>query len=338
MPAANQAAAATAAVKAKHVTELGRFSLRLVDHPCLVVCTRRDCAHQLPLVPTLKEVMAHLKKAHQLSLVESAQKRLEEVLAALALDHPSVVDLDGDLLPVPAVKELAIVNEGYRCNYCTYAVKARSAIHAHLRSHEVEEGKPSFTHPVALQIIHESGQHKRYLHVRDRELDPTPASAILNPAVLIGAMNGDIKAKVDAFLKQDQECLREADLVRPGVQPTVFSGNIGPWAKQLKWHSYWASKPIVAIGALGPDPRKWPGAHADFVCWLLAMGRQASLTWMTAFVSAGRQVQQAFREHGPDASHPYDLSPQTVKKRADLWAFLLALFAHVLFEGDTLKY
>ena len=136
---------------------------------------------------------------------------------------------------------------------------------------------------VSMQVIDKSGQNHCYLHVCNKGLDnaplPLPLTAANNPS-----LTAAITAKVDAFLKQNHNAMEEAGMLDKGIQPKMFTGNISPWAKQLNWHAYWASKPVAAIGALGPHPQDWPGAHSDFVHWLMAMARHAMYHWMTGLL------------------------------------------------------
>ncbi|SPO22253.1 uncharacterized protein UTRI_00931 [Ustilago trichophora] len=342
LPAANQAAnqetAISTPVDPQHTAQLARFNLRLVDHPRILLCTLDSCCPQLPLIPDFKHVTAHIKKVHKKPLVGSAKEMLRSLLDELDVPSPGTVCINKDLLPERMIPELGELFQGYRCNLCSYAVQAKSAFYEHLRGHPDAKGRASYTHPVPMQKLHECGKKIRYLHVRNQDLDPTPPPAILTTALDASTISANIKTKVDAFLKQNEDCLREADLLKPGIQPESASGNIGPWAKQLGWHAYWAGKPIVAIGALSKSKKVWPGAHIDFVHWVLVMTQQAAATWMTAFLKTGRQVQQTFRAYSPEPSQPYNLSLPTVKKRADMWAFLLALLIHAVFDGVSFGY
>ncbi|TKY87889.1 hypothetical protein EX895_002990 [Sporisorium graminicola] len=133
------------------------------------------------------------------------------------------------------------------------------------------------------------------------------------------------------------------------MQPSEFTGNLGPWARQLDWHVYWAGKPVGEIGELrGPppsvqmgqqrDPHPWKGGHGYICQWIFLVCRQVAALWMHNLLRAGRTTQQVFHAHGPDVSKPYSLSDNTVRRRADLWAFLVALLVHVWFDGDALGY
>ncbi|SPO29581.1 uncharacterized protein UTRI_05403 [Ustilago trichophora] len=310
LPPANQDACSPA-VDPKLAAQLGRFHLHLVDHPRILVCTRIDCTHRLAIPPFFKDVIAHLKKSHMHAMVESSKKALKDLLERLDLEHPATVTINKDLLPVPIIKELDINYQGRHCNMCSYSIMARSSMNNHSR---------------------------RYLYVSNPSLEPTPPPAILTTAMDADKLDDVTKAKVNAFIKKDQERMQEAGLVQPGIQPAVVSGNVTPWARQLNWHRYWAGKPVVAIGMLGRIPEDWDGAHCDIAHWIFVVAKDVVATWMNRLLKAGRQVQQTFHAYSDAPSKPYDLSPPTVKKRADLWAWLLALLFHIYFDGGSLDY
>ncbi|KAJ1023431.1 hypothetical protein NDA16_003048 [Ustilago loliicola] len=162
---------------------------------------------------------------------------------------------------------------------------------------------------------------------------PLPLTAANNPS-----LTAAITAKVDAFLKQNHNAMEEAGMLDKGIQPKTFTGNISPWAKQLNWHAYWASKPVAAIGSLGSNPRKWPGLHSNFLHWVLQSAQRSTLEWMNALLQAGHQVQQTFHAFNDDISQPYSLDKSTVKKRADCWAFLITMLIFVTMDGQCLGY
>ncbi|CDS01718.1 hypothetical protein, partial [Sporisorium scitamineum] len=51
------------------------------------------------------------------------------------------------------------------------------------------------------------------------------------------------KAKVSTLIKMEQELLHHAGLLAPQIQPSGYTGNLGPWAHALDWQMYWAGKP-----------------------------------------------------------------------------------------------
>ncbi|KAJ1023611.1 hypothetical protein NDA16_003044 [Ustilago loliicola] len=128
LPAANQASLA-APVDPKLTNQLNRFHLRLrlLQHPALLLCTHPDCMHRLPLNPTLAKVIVHLKSHHH-PLTKTGKEMLAEMLAALNLDDPSMVNINPNLLPVNIIKELDIIHKGYRCSmWWDAALKQRVA-------------------------------------------------------------------------------------------------------------------------------------------------------------------------------------------------------------------
>ncbi|KAJ1039538.1 hypothetical protein NDA10_006775 [Ustilago hordei] len=59
---------------------------------------------------------------------------------------------------------------------------------------------------------------------------------------------------------------------------------------------------------------------------------------MEALLQSGRQVQQTFHAFDDTPSHPYSLDQPTVIKRADCWAMLITMLAHVMLDGKVLGY
>ena len=118
-------------LSAKYATQLSRFHLRLIDQPQLLVCTLPDCTAGLPLVPSFAKITAHLKEFHSHAVLSSAGQALREVLDELDLDPPSTVQFGK--LPVPTIKELKVVYNGYQCNLCSYSIVARSSLTAHFK-------------------------------------------------------------------------------------------------------------------------------------------------------------------------------------------------------------
>jgi len=213
---------------------------------------------------------------------------------------------------------------------------AKSSISTH--NHKVHGGKAGNLHPVSLQMFHESGPFRRFLHVSDKELEPTPPPVTFNLDAAAQEKDTDVEEIVKACLSNDAALMSMANLAMDGIQPKTITGNISPWLKQLDWHSYWAGKPVAAIGSLGSDPQRWPSAHANFLDWLHATVKGASLDWMNSLLQAGRQVQATFHAYDDTPSHPYSLDPITVKKRADSWAKLFTLLVHILLDGELLGY
>ncbi|SPO26596.1 uncharacterized protein UTRI_10145 [Ustilago trichophora] len=338
LPPANQYACSPA-VDPKFAAQLGRFHLRLVDHPRILVCTRIDCTHRLAILPFFKDVTAHLKKFHAHTIVESSKKALKDLLEQLDLEHPATVTINKDLLPVSIIKELDVNYQGRHCNLCSYSIMARSSMNAHVREHSSQaDGDVKYLHPVPVQLFYENGQSRRYLYVSNPSLAQTPPPQILTTTMDADKLDDATKAKVNAFIKKDKERLQEAGLLQPGIQPSVVSGNVTPWACELGWHRYWAGKPVVAIGNLGHNPGDWDGAYCDIAHWIFVVGKGVVATWMNRLLSAGCQVQQTFHAYNNNPSKPYNLNPQTVKKRAHLWAWLLALLFHIYFQGGCLDY
>ncbi len=343
--AANAANAAQDAVIDRTVTttamtvSLGRFYLRLVNHPRLLVCTRVGCTLGLPLMPNFRDITAHVQRFHHQPLGDASRSAIQALLTNLDLVPLKDVPVDRDQLPIPKIKELPVVTDGHQCNHCSYAIFARNAMYAHIKDkHSDMDAKATFTHPVLLQVIHESGRNRRYIYVQDKELDPTPPQAILNPNLDAHKLDESIKAKAAALLQKDQDALAKAGLLHPVVDTSMLSGNVGPWAKQLKWGPYWAGKPLAAIGALGTDTSRWPGAHRNFVHWLAKTTKDFARDWMFAFMDSGRYVQQSFRAYNEEPSQPYNLNPATIKKRGDTWSQVIALLAHLALDGAALNY
>ena len=254
VPVANQDAA-IAPVNPKVAMQLARFHLCLVHHPWLLVCTHTNCTYNLPLVLFTKEVLAHLKQFHQHTLVDSSKKMLAALLEEQDLQHPYTVRICKDLLPAPMIPELEVaMYQGYACNTCSYAVQSKSAIHAHLHKHKQEGCAASLISGVVLQQIDPS--QRRYLYVVDKQLDPLPPQPF--PAVAADPIVDDaVQAKANGFVKQDQEAMCCANLLKPGIAPAMLTGNLGPWAKQLGWQAYWASKNIVGIGQAMAEPDRF---------------------------------------------------------------------------------
>lgn len=101
---------------------------------------------------------------------------------------------------------------------------------------------------------------------------------------------------------------------------------------------YWAGKPTTALGLLGGEPKNWRGAHRYGAHWVYTAGKKVAAEWMSGLLNASRKTQTTFHAHGPDSSKPYSLSKDTVKKRAELWARMLALVFHLFFDGDDAGY
>lgn len=330
LPAANQTALA-APVDLKVANQLCSFRLRLLQHPSLLLCTRPECTHHLPLIPTYANVSQHLKSHHH-PLTKTGIKLLEETLLTLDLVSPATVSINTNLLPINLIKELDTF-DGYCCSICEYAVKSSSSAYKHQRSSH--DGKASVIHPVLIQPIFTSGPFTRYVWVFNSKLEPTPPPVAFN---INTEEDAAFKEQLEAFFAKDAELMAKADLDMEGIQPRTVTGNLSPWLKQLGWQEYWAGKPVAAIGSLGCNPHKWPGAHQDFLHWLLGMTQQCTQQWMEALLQSGRQVQQTFHAFDDTPSHPYSLDQPTVIKRADCWAMLITMLAHVMLDGKVLGY
>ncbi|CDR87592.1 uncharacterized protein SPSC_03445 [Sporisorium scitamineum] len=61
-------------------------------------------------------------------------------------------------------------------------------------------------------------------------------------------------------------------------------------------------------------------------------------TWIYAFLGSGCQVQQTFCAYSDESAQPYDLSEETIWKRADIWASALGVLVHVFLDGVELGY
>ncbi|KAJ1024076.1 hypothetical protein NDA16_002915 [Ustilago loliicola] len=335
LPAANQASLA-APVDPKLANQLNRFHLRLrlLQHPALLLCTHPDCMHRLPLNPTLAKVIVHLKSHHH-PLTKTGKEMLAEMLAALNLDDPSMVNINPNLLPVNIIKELDILHKGYRCSMCEYAVMSKTSAHKH--KHTQHGGKATLDPHVSIQPIHVNGPYTHYLHIFNNKLEPTPPPITFNLNIGTGR-DAALKQHVAAFFTRDAELMAKAELDMEGIQPHVVTSNLSLWLKQLGWQAYWAGKPIAAIGSLGSNPRKWPGLHGNFLHWVLQSAQQSMLEWMNALLQASRQVQQTFHTFNDDVSQPYSLDKSTVKKRADCWAFLITMLIFVTMDDQRLRY
>ncbi|SOV02683.1 uncharacterized protein UDID_18000 [Ustilago sp. UG-2017a] len=332
LPAANQTALA-APVDPKVANQLCSFRLRLLQHPALLLCTRPECTHHLPLIPTYVNVFQHLKSHHH-PLTKTGVKLLEETLLALDLVSPATVSIKTNLLPINLIKELDTF-DGYCCSICKYAVKSSSSAYKHQRSNH--DGKASVMHPILIQPIFTSGPFTRYVWVLNSKLEPTPPPVTFNINTNTEE-DAAFKEQLAAFFAKDAELMAKADLDMEGIQPRTVTGNLSPWLKQLGWQEYWAGKPVAAIGSLGCNPHKWPGAHQDFLHWLLGMTQRCTQQWMEALLQSGRQVQQTFRAFEDTPSHPYSLDQPTVIKRAACWAMLITMLVHVMLDGKVLGY
>ncbi|SOV04963.1 uncharacterized protein UDID_17805 [Ustilago sp. UG-2017a] len=332
LPAANQTALA-APVDPKVANQLCSFRLRLLQHPALLLCTRPECTHHLPLIPTYVNVFQHLKSHHHL-LTKTGVKLLEETLLALDLVSPATVSIKTNLLPINLIKELDTF-DGYCCSICKYAVKSSSSAYKH--QHSNHDGKASVMHPILIQPIFTSGPFTCYVWVLNSKLEATlpPVTFNINTNTEEDAA---FKEQLAAFFAKDAELMAKADLDMEGIQPRTVTGNLSPWLKQLGWQEYWAGKPVAAIGSLGCNPHKWPGAHQDFLHWLLGMTQQCTQQWMEALLQSGRQVQQTFCAFEDTPSHPYSLDQPMVIKCADCWAMLITMLVHVMLDGKVLGY
>ncbi|KAJ1576195.1 hypothetical protein NDA11_000096 [Ustilago hordei] len=302
LPAANQTALA-APVDLKVANQLCSFRLCLLQHPSLLLCTRPECTHHLPLIPTYANVSQHLKSHHH-PLTKTGIKLLEETLLTLNLVSPATVSINTNLLPINLIRSLI-----------------------HLMA------------TVAVSPIFTSGPFTHYVWVFNSKLEPTPPPVAFNINTNINTEeDAAFKEQLEAFFAKDAELMAKADLDMEGIQPRTVTGNLSPWLKQLGWQEYWAGKPVAAIGSLGCNPHKWPGAHQDFLHWLLGMTQQCTQQWMEALLQSGRQVQQTFHAFDNTPSHPYSLDQPTVIKCADCWAMLITMLAHVMLDGKVLGY
>ncbi|KAJ1026738.1 hypothetical protein NDA16_002035 [Ustilago loliicola] len=311
LPAANQASLA-APVDPKLANQLNRFHLRLrlLQHPALLLCTRPDCTHCLPLNPTLAKVIVHLKSHHH-PLTKTGKEILAETLAALNLDDPSMVNINPNLLPVNIIKELDIIHKGYQCSMCEYAVMSKTSAHKH--KHTQHGSKATLDLHASIQPIHVNGPYTCYLHIFNNKLEPTPPPITFNLNIGTGR-DGALKQRVAAFFTRDAELMAKAELDMEGIQPHVVTGNLSPWLK----HTGLAS-PLLLLVHLAPIP-------------------QSMLEWMNTLLQAGRQVQQTFHAFNDDISQPYSLDKFTVKKCADCWAFLITMLIFVTMDGQCLGY
>ncbi|KAJ1025093.1 hypothetical protein NDA16_002600 [Ustilago loliicola] len=216
LPAANQASLA-APVDPKLANQLNRFHLRLrlLQHPALLLCTHPDCMHRLPLNPTLAKVIVHLKSHHH-PLTKTGKEMLAEMLAALNLDDPSMVNINPNLLPVNIIKELDIIHKGYRCSMCEYAVMSKTSAHKH--KHTQHGSKATLDPHASIQPIHVNGPYTHYLHIFNNKLEPTPPPITFNLNIGTGR-DAALKQRVAAFFTRDAELMAKAELDMEGIQP-----------------------------------------------------------------------------------------------------------------------
>ncbi|KAJ1022606.1 hypothetical protein NDA16_003595 [Ustilago loliicola] len=311
LPAANQASLA-APVDPKLANQLNCFHLRLrlLQHPALLLCTRPDCTHCLPLNPTLAKVIVHLKSHHH-PLTKTGKEILAETLADLNLDDPSMVNINPNLLPVNIIKELDILHKGYQCSMCEYAVMSKTSAHKHKRTQH--GSKATLDLHASIQPIHVNGPYTCYLHVFNNKLEPIPPPITFNLNIGTG-QDGALKQRVAAFFTRDAKLMAKAELDMEGIQLHVVTGNLSPWLK----HTGLASLLLLLVH-LAPIP-------------------QSMLEWMNTLLQAGRQVQQTFHAFNDDISQPYSLDKFTVKKCADCWAFLITMLIFVTMDGQCLGY
>ncbi|CDR98497.1 hypothetical protein [Sporisorium scitamineum] len=328
-----------ACISAAQITQLQEFHLRLVAHPRILVCTRPNCGYGLALVPLVKEIMAHIKQFHSYALDDGQQAKLTPLLQELDLELPSVVELKKELLPVLYIPELAGSYGGRHCTVCTYSIKSKSAMNSHVQQHTYADGASKYHCNDAIQLFWENAQnYRRYVHATHPTLVPLPLPAALSTAMSTDKLDNAAKAKVSTLLQTDKELLHSAGLLTPQIQPQEYTGNLGPWARALDWQMYWAGKPITALGLLRGEPKNWRGAHRYGAHWVYAAGKKVAVEWMSGLLSSSRTTQALFHAHGPNASKPYSLNKDTVRKRAELWAHVLALLFHLFFDGNDAGY
>jgi len=337
LPAPNQDCAASDVGFSDEVlrVKLEPYHLGLNAHPRLLVCTRGGCTHGVILLPKMKNIVSHLKE-HSQALPPSREADLKGLLENLHLDNPSKVIIRSDLLPAPMIKGVDVFRQGHRCLFigCSYAIKSRSTMYDHIKMHQ-KRGEKSpesrdFEAPVAIQMI--DAASRRWLYIRDTELDPTPPQPLPAEAVPDrSALNDAAKAKVKAILAHNETIKSE---LPPDVLPARLRGNISPWASQLGWVDYWEGKSVAAIGALGRDPTKWPGAYSAFNAWLMSNAKEAACSWMEGLCSAPSRIQQTFHAYSDQPSRPYSVTGPTITKRANLWAYALALLSHLVLDEE----
>ncbi|GAC75234.1 transcription initiation factor TFIID, subunit TAF12 [Moesziomyces antarcticus T-34] len=125
--------------------QLKIFHLALLDHPCLLLCTRIGCEHGVVLVPTLKDVVLHLSK-HRVPLAASGRDFFQEMLEEFPLDHPSAASINMRLLPAPKIPGIEVCYDGFYCCLCGYTIKLRSTgfkpLTTHSASPRIENSRP----------------------------------------------------------------------------------------------------------------------------------------------------------------------------------------------------
>ncbi|CDS01719.1 hypothetical protein, partial [Sporisorium scitamineum] len=101
---------------------------------------------------------------------------------------------------------------------------------------------------------------------------------------------------------------------------------------------YWAGKPVTALSLLHGEPKNWRGAHRYGAHWVYVASKKCATAWMSSLLTSSCKTQTTFHTHGPDASKPYSLRKDTVKKHTELWAHMLVLLFHLFFDGDHAGY
>jgi hypothetical protein len=240
---------------------LDSYNLRVNKHPELLLCTLRGCTTDVPLEPYFSSVERHLKTAHVgIGVNSGGFDKLKAAIEAAELRHPADVEIDSRYLPVPVIPELELHLDGYRCIACSYAVKARASIYAHVKAaHPDAVLKDMILHPAAVQLIHSSGQNKRYVHVsQSRSNQVLPPGCV--PYVQL-ANNAWVSERVRVILKREAALINSAGLDNAGIQPEaeLCYARSTLWMQELGWPKYWAGKPVAALGNLGTMPQHWPG-------------------------------------------------------------------------------
>lgn len=180
----------------------------------------------------MRDISAHIKQYHLYTLDDSKLAILKRLLEEeLDLEHPSMVEVKKELLPVPYIPELDISYDGRHCMVCPYSVKSRLAIKEHAQQHEHAAGAIKHDRNDANQLFW-SSSFRRYVHASHPtflQAPPQLPPAALRTAMSADKLDGAAKAKVSAVLQTDKELLHSAGLLTLQIQPREYTGNLGPW-------------------------------------------------------------------------------------------------------------
>lgn len=309
--------------------------LALVDTPRLLVCTYPNCEHGIIFSePTFKDILQHLKK-HRQAIAPTTELKLKVLLEEL--DLPLVMDayINPTVLPLPMIPGVELLENGHWCKVCGYTIHSNSAYHKHFRMNP-DHFRGKNNEKILMQVIYNYKGRKRFLYVHNKGLTPTPPPVLPAAATFAtDAMDPALCTKVDRFLAKDKASVASLSSTDSAK---AFAGHMGPWAERLDWVKYWSGKPVTKIGALGSDVSRWPGLHLDVVEPLVAKAKEVLLDWMTELNNASPLVQCAMRAYSDETGKPYNLAKDSLRKRANIWAHMLGLLAHLYFDGEQLYF